>query len=81
MSVPDIAMQRMSAGAAQTPKIMEIYGVFGAYREAIAGIPEAHRTLARGGRYMSIERMTVEDVRTVLEATDRLARALVAGAK
>ncbi|MBC8446630.1 MAG: hypothetical protein H8D78_02675 [Chloroflexi bacterium] len=50
-----------------------------AYREAIGGIPEVDRTLVRDGRYMSYARMSLEDVRTVLEATDRLARALAAG--
>jgi hypothetical protein len=49
-----------------------------AYRQAIGNIHEATRTLARGGRYMNTGRMSVEDVRAVLQATDRLARALVA---
>jgi hypothetical protein len=49
-----------------------------AYREAITGIREADQTIVHGGRYMSYARMSVEDVRTILEATDRLARALAA---
>ncbi len=48
------------------------------YRDAVSSISEARRILSEGkGRYASHSRMDPDDLRVLLEATDRLARRLV----
>lgn len=48
-----------------------------AYRTEISGIPEAQRTFSRRGRYSSYKDLTVEEARTILAATDKLAQTMI----
>ncbi len=47
------------------------------YREKLQSIPECQRVFSEGRRYVFYNRLRPEDIRVILEATDRLAEALV----
>ncbi len=53
-------------------------GAYQAYRSTLEAIPEVRRLYGRKGRYVYYDRLTVDEVRVILQATDSLAHALVA---
>lgn len=50
--------------------------IYREYREAVSNIPEVQQTFSRGGRYVYYAKLTIDETRVLLEATDHLAVAL-----
>lgn len=50
--------------------------IYREYREAVSNIPEVQQTFSRGGRYVYYAKLTIDETRVLLEATDHLAIAL-----
>jgi hypothetical protein len=46
------------------------------YRDRLAAIPECQRIFSQGKRYVNYDRVHLDDVRQMLEATDQLAESL-----